>query len=55
MGLMARALTLKHDASPDNQEHAKWQTLHVSAFSIASCIGRILIGISLGLNRFDEI
>lgn len=44
LGLMARALVLKHNASPDNQEYAKWQTLHVLTFSIASCIGRILIG-----------
>ena len=37
---MARALA----ASPDEQENVKWQTLQVSTLSIASCIGRILIG-----------
>jgi hypothetical protein len=44
VGLMARALVLKDGASPDEQEYMKWQTLQVSAFSIASCIGRVLIG-----------
>ena len=42
---MARALVLKGNASPDEGENEKWQTFHVSALSIASCIGRILIGI----------
>jgi len=41
---MARALVLKDNASPDEQENVKWQTLQVSTLSIASCIGRILIG-----------
>lgn len=41
---MARALVLKDDPSPDEQENIKWQTLQVSTLSIASCIGRILIG-----------
>lgn len=41
---MARALALKDDTNPDEQENVKWQTLQVSTFSIASCIGRILIG-----------
>ena len=41
---MARALALKGGASPDEQDNAKWQTLQVSTLSIASCIGRILIG-----------
>lgn len=44
---MARALVLKDNASPDEEENAKWQTFHVSMLSIASCIGRILIGIFL--------
>ena len=42
---MARALVLKNNPSPDEQENVKWQTLQVSTLSIASCIGRILIGI----------
>jgi len=42
---MARALALKDNASPDERENVKWQTLQVSTLSIASCIGRILIGI----------
>lgn len=41
---MARALALMDDASPDEQENAKWQMLQVSTLSIANCIGRILIG-----------
>jgi hypothetical protein len=41
---MARALALKDDTGPDEQENARWQTLQVSTLSIASCIGRILIG-----------
>ena len=45
VGLMARALVLKNNPSPDEQENVKWQTLQVSTLSIASCIGRILIGI----------
>ena len=44
---MARALALKGGASPDERENVKWQTLQVSSMSIASCIGRILIGIFL--------
>ena len=42
---MARALVLKDNPSPNEEEYVKWQTLQVSALSIASCIGRILIGI----------
>lgn len=44
VGLMTRALILKDDPSPDERESVKWQTLQVSTLSIASCIGRILIG-----------
>jgi len=44
---MARALALKDNASPDERENVKWQTLQVSTLSIASCVGRILIGIRL--------
>ena len=44
---MTRALALKDNASPDERENVKWQTLQVSTLSIASCLGRILIGISL--------
>jgi len=44
---MARALTLKDNPSPDERENMKWQTLQVSTLSIASCVGRILIGIHL--------
>ena len=44
---MARALALKDNASPDERENVKWQTLQVSTLSIASCIGRIVIGICL--------
>lgn len=44
---MARALALKDDTSPDEQENVRWQTLQVSTLSIASCIGRILIGAHL--------
>ena len=47
VGLMARALVLKDNPSLDEQENAKWQALQVSAMSIASCFGRILIGICL--------
>ena len=47
LGLMARVLLLRDDASPSEEESAKWQILQVSTFSIASCLGRILIGISL--------
>lgn len=45
VGLMARALTLKDGATPDEQENVKWQTLQVSTMSVASCVGRMLIGI----------
>jgi len=45
VGLMARALALKDATNLDEQENVKWQTLQVSTFSIASCIGRILIGV----------
>jgi hypothetical protein len=47
VGLMARALAFKGNASSDEEENVKWQTLHVSTLSIASCVGRILIGIFL--------
>lgn len=46
IGLMARALALQDNASPGEDRNVKWQTLQVSTLSIASCIGRILIGIS---------
>ena len=42
---MARALVLRDNAGSDERENMKWQTLQVSTFSIASCVGRILIGI----------
>ena len=42
---MVRALLLKNNPGRDERENAKWQTLQVSTLSIASCIGRILIGI----------
>lgn len=45
VGLMSRALVLKGGANPDEQEYMKWQTLQVSTMSIASCVGRIAIGI----------
>jgi len=45
VGLMARALVLQDNASPDEREYMKWQTLQVSTLSIASCIGRISIGV----------
>jgi len=44
---MARALILKDNANLDEREKMKWQTLQVSALSIASCVGRILIGTRL--------
>jgi len=46
VGLMARALMLKDNASPDARECVKWQTLQVSTLSIASCVGRISIGMA---------
>jgi len=46
IGLMARALALKDGARPDEQEHVKWQTLQVSTMSVASCLGRVLIGVA---------
>ena len=53
---MARALAFKGGARPDEQETVKWQTLQVSSMSIASCIGRILIGIfSPGYSYFDKV
>lgn len=45
VGLMARALALKDNPGLDEEENVKWQTLQVSTLSIASCAGRILIGI----------
>ena len=47
LGLMARALLLGDGASPSEEENAKWQTHLVSTLSIANCLGRVLIGISL--------
>ena len=48
VGLMARALVVKnHPSTRDEKEDAKWQTLQVLTLSIASCIGRISIGICL--------
>ena len=47
LGLIARALALKDGATPNEQEHAKWQTLQVSTMSIANCLGRVSIGIYL--------
>ena len=44
---MARALVLQGNPSPDEQENVRWQTLQVSTLSIASCFGRIFIGICL--------
>ena len=41
---MARALALKDEAIPDERENVKWQIIQVSTLSIASCIGRVLIG-----------
>ena len=52
---MTRALVLKDNASPDEEESVKWQTFHVSALSIASCIGRILIGIFFLERSFDQV
>lgn len=49
---MAHALVLRDNANPDEAENVKWQTFHVSMLSIASCFGRILIGISLPEERF---
>lgn len=45
VGLMARALMPQSDTSSDDLEYVKWQTLHVTSFSIASCAGRIIIGL----------
>lgn len=45
VGLMARALASKGNATSSEEENMKWQALQVSTLSIASCIGRILIGI----------
>jgi MFS family permease len=42
---MACALALKDNPDAGEEENVKWQTLQVSTLSIASCIGRILIGI----------
>ena len=55
VGLMARALVLKDNPSPDEEEYVKWQTLQVSTLSIASCIGRILIGIFLHGAPFSDV
>lgn len=45
VGLIARALLLKNNPSLDEEESVKWQTLQVSAMSIGSFFGRVLIGI----------
>lgn len=45
VGLMARALVFKGNAASGEEESMKWQALQVSTLSIASCAGRILIGI----------
>jgi hypothetical protein len=42
---MARALVLKDNPNPSEEENLKWQLLQVSTLSVASCIGRLLIGI----------
>ena len=52
---MARALALKDNPGLGEEENVKWQTLQVSTLSIASCIGRILIGIFLSECLFDEV
>ncbi|KAF9782320.1 major facilitator superfamily domain-containing protein [Thelephora terrestris] len=46
VGLMARALALKENADAGEEENVRWQTLQVSTLSIASCVGRILIGVT---------
>ncbi|KAF9652133.1 MFS general substrate transporter [Thelephora ganbajun] len=51
VGLMARALVLKDNASPDERENMKWQALQVSTLSIASCVGRILIGVTADFGK----
>lgn len=45
VGLIARALMAQSDTGSDDLEYAKWQTVHVASFSIASCAGRIIIGL----------
>lgn len=52
---MARALVLKGNASSNEEENVKWQTLHVSTLSIASCFGRILIGIFFLQSDLDKV
>jgi len=46
VGLMARALVLKNNPNPNEEENLKWQLLQVSTLSVASCIGRLLIGVT---------
>lgn len=57
VGLVARALLLKSNPTLDEEENVRWQTLQVSAMSIASCFGRILIGFcpSLGYNNIHNV
>jgi hypothetical protein len=45
LGLMARALVLKHNANSSEEENVKWQTLQVATMGIANSLGRISIGI----------
>ena len=44
IGLVARVLMLKNNPTFDEEEIVKWQTLQVSALSIASSSGRLLTG-----------
>lgn len=46
VGLMARALASKGNAASGEEENMKWQALQVSTLSIASCVGRISIGLT---------
>lgn len=55
VGLMARALLLESDAGPDDIEYVKWQTLHVSTLSVASCVGRLLIGVIADFAKYRGI
>jgi MFS family permease len=55
VGLMARALALKDNADAGEEENVRWQTLQVSTLSIASCVGRILIGIFPSMCSFDKV
>jgi len=55
VGLMVRALMSNDNASSDERENVKWQTLQVSALSIASCIGRFSIGIAADFGKHRGI